>query len=189
MKCVREANPTSQPLGRGQLAVFPPPRRLDPYDSDVGALPPVRLRPPLKNSQMTSGKLPLISEQDTSGTPLGSLKSAREWPRDDTSVERYLANHRHAQAWPPTRLCDRKNWLATALGRTHHRLLVRNRSSVSADTLWCIRTGNRAASLFSPQKTERHRNVRSHEAIVATIDLRLIPESRASQRAGIFRLE
>jgi hypothetical protein len=25
------------PLGRGQLAVFPPPRRIDPYDSDMGA--------------------------------------------------------------------------------------------------------------------------------------------------------
>src|ERR1700750_2379448 len=25
------------PLGRGQLAVFPPPRRIDPYDSEMGA--------------------------------------------------------------------------------------------------------------------------------------------------------
>jgi hypothetical protein len=33
------------PLGRGQLAVFPR-CSLDPYDSDMGALPPVRLGPP-----------------------------------------------------------------------------------------------------------------------------------------------
>src|ERR1700688_4261961 len=33
------------PLGRGQLAVFPR-CSLDPYDSDMGASPPVRLGPP-----------------------------------------------------------------------------------------------------------------------------------------------
>jgi hypothetical protein len=31
------------PPGRGQLAVFP---SVDPYDPDMGALPPVRLGPP-----------------------------------------------------------------------------------------------------------------------------------------------
>src|SRR5580692_10832359 len=34
------------PLGRGQLAVFPPPRRIDPQDSEMGALPPARPGPP-----------------------------------------------------------------------------------------------------------------------------------------------
>ena len=33
------------PLGRGQLAVFPR-CSLDPYDKDMGASPPVRLGPP-----------------------------------------------------------------------------------------------------------------------------------------------
>src|SRR5580700_9475850 len=45
------------PPGRGQLAVFPPPRRIDPYDSDMGAsLAPRKIR-----RGGTSGKIPRIS--------------------------------------------------------------------------------------------------------------------------------
>jgi hypothetical protein len=38
------------PPGRGRLAVFPPPRRIDRMNPDMGALPPVRLGPPRKTA-------------------------------------------------------------------------------------------------------------------------------------------
>jgi len=48
------------PPGRGQLAVFPR-CSLDPYDSDMGASTASPARTALKNSQLTSGKIPRIS--------------------------------------------------------------------------------------------------------------------------------
>src|ERR1700675_2700486 len=47
------------PLGRGQLAVFPR-CSLDPYDSDIGRFSASPARTALKNSQLTSGKVPRI---------------------------------------------------------------------------------------------------------------------------------
>jgi hypothetical protein len=45
------------PPGRGQLAVFPPPRRIDPYESRYG-----RFARALKNSQLTCGDINIICE-------------------------------------------------------------------------------------------------------------------------------
>jgi hypothetical protein len=45
------------PPGRGQLAVFPLPRRIDPYESRYG-----RFARALKNSQLTCGDVTIICE-------------------------------------------------------------------------------------------------------------------------------
>jgi hypothetical protein len=45
------------PPGRGQLAVFPPPRRIDPYESRYG-----RFARAWKNSQLTCGDVTIICE-------------------------------------------------------------------------------------------------------------------------------
>jgi hypothetical protein len=51
------------PLGRGQLAVFPPPRRIDPYESRYGRFVTASpARTALKNSQLTSGDITIICE-------------------------------------------------------------------------------------------------------------------------------
>ncbi|HEY1477987.1 MAG TPA: hypothetical protein VGF37_09915 [Chthoniobacterales bacterium] len=47
-------------MGRGQLAVFPPPRRIDLYESRYGRLTASPARTALKNSQLTCGDVTII---------------------------------------------------------------------------------------------------------------------------------
>ncbi|HEX6566334.1 MAG TPA: hypothetical protein VF020_18730, partial [Chthoniobacterales bacterium] len=61
---IRDRRATKQPAhfqrnpsGRGQLAVFPPPRRIDPYEFRYG-----RFARALKNRQLTDGGATIIWE-------------------------------------------------------------------------------------------------------------------------------
>ena len=53
---------STQPSGRGRLAVFPPPRRIDPYGSRYGRFTASPARTALKNSQLTCGDITIICE-------------------------------------------------------------------------------------------------------------------------------
>ena len=48
------------PPGRGRLAVFPPPRRIDPYQSRYARFTASPARTALKNSQLTGGDITSI---------------------------------------------------------------------------------------------------------------------------------
>jgi hypothetical protein len=50
------------PPGRCRLAVFPPPRRIDPYESRYGRFTASPARTALKNSQLTCGDITIIGE-------------------------------------------------------------------------------------------------------------------------------
>jgi hypothetical protein len=50
------------PPDRGRLAVFPPPRRIDPYESRYGRFTASPVRTALKNNQLTCGDITIVCE-------------------------------------------------------------------------------------------------------------------------------
>jgi hypothetical protein len=68
-KSIRNRQATQPPAhfrrnhpGRGRLAIFPPPRRIDPYESRYGRLTASPAWTALKNSQLTCGDITIICE-------------------------------------------------------------------------------------------------------------------------------